>query len=61
MHRLMDWLSQRRFQVLLTTLGMLLIAYPILQNFVEGRLFFNILIGIVFLASLMVLLAGSNT
>jgi voltage-gated potassium channel len=55
MPRLMEWLLQRRFRVLLAAFGLLLIAYPLLNQALEGRLLFDALVGILFLAALLVI------
>lgn len=51
----MDWLVQRKFLALATTLVLLLIVAPLLSPLYDGRLLLDILLGCVFLASALVL------
>jgi voltage-gated potassium channel len=55
MARLFEWFLRRRFLVLLLAIGVLLVAGPILRPAFEGRLLFDALVMVVFLAAMLVL------
>src|SRR5262245_47842036 len=50
----MGWLLRWKFLVLLTAMVMLLVVYPVLRDFLDGRLLFHALLTAVFLAAFLV-------
>jgi voltage-gated potassium channel len=55
-HR-MKWLLQRRFQALLVAFLLLLIVYPLSQSAFTGRVVFDVLVTVLFLAAMLVVFA----
>jgi hypothetical protein len=51
----MDLLRRRRFLLLLVTIGLLLVIYPVVRDAVGGRLFFHVLLTLVLVAAWYVL------
>lgn len=52
MERILDRLREWKFRLLLLSVAMLVIIYPMLQSTFDARIFLDILVGLVFLASL---------
>jgi hypothetical protein len=55
MDRTMNWLLQRKYAALLLALALLFVGYPLLRGFLFERLVYAALVGLVFLAALLVL------
>jgi voltage-gated potassium channel len=52
MERILGLFRRRKFQMLLVALGLLIVAYPLMQNAFESRLVLDALLGLVLLAAL---------
>jgi hypothetical protein len=57
---MMEWLLRRRFLALLIAIGLLLVVNPLVQSFFGGRLLFDALIILVFLAAIQVVFAHNR-